>query len=135
MREQTTDKANNVGTSRCGTVGYIPTEVFRGEPHTIRSDVFSLGVTLYEMIHGKVRTCGDPRVVYSRSLVVQLPYGITHRHRDMKVVYDLMMTQPLVFGAHVDLLMRDLLTKVRTRESSFSNIADRCVEDAGSRPL
>ena len=42
---------------------------------------------------------------------MQFPFGIENQHRDAKDVYKLMMTQPLVFGEHVDLATRDLLSK------------------------
>ncbi|WP_375745027.1 SUMF1/EgtB/PvdO family nonheme iron enzyme [Corallococcus interemptor] len=45
--------ADLVSTGRIGTPLYMAPEVWRGEPATVRSDLFSLGVLLYEL-------CGGP---------------------------------------------------------------------------
>ncbi len=38
---------------RSGTLPYMSPEQFRGEECTVRSDIYSLGVTFYELIYGK----------------------------------------------------------------------------------
>jgi eukaryotic-like serine/threonine-protein kinase len=48
-----------------GTLLYMPPEIFRGEPATAASDVFSLGVVLYELAAGKHPFSGEtPLDVY-----------------------------------------------------------------------
>jgi len=42
----------NDGKVRCGTPGYMPPEVYRGETADIRSDIFSFGVVLWQMAAG-----------------------------------------------------------------------------------
>jgi serine/threonine protein kinase len=37
---------------RCGSPAYISPEIFRGEPYTVKSDIWSLGVILYAITHG-----------------------------------------------------------------------------------
>ncbi len=43
------------GTSRAGSLMYLAPEVIAGEEPTVRSDVFALGVLLYQMIVGNLR--------------------------------------------------------------------------------
>ena len=40
------------GRLRCGTPGYMPPEVFRGETADIRSDIYSFGLVLWQMATG-----------------------------------------------------------------------------------
>lgn len=39
-------------TSKAGTPGYIPPELFTGLPYTAKGDIFSLGVMLYSLVGG-----------------------------------------------------------------------------------
>lgn len=44
---------DEVRVSICGTYEYMPPEVVNQEPHSLKADVWSLGILLYEMLHGK----------------------------------------------------------------------------------
>ncbi|MGD0650312.1 MAG: tetratricopeptide repeat protein [Verrucomicrobiia bacterium] len=71
------------GMTRCGTLGYMPPEVFRGEPADIRGDIYSFGLVLWQMGTGSrippflpphPRDVGTfPREVYERQMDESLP--------------------------------------------------------------
>lgn len=46
-------KGDEVRTSVCGTYEYMPPEVVDERPHSLKADIWSLGILLYEMLHGK----------------------------------------------------------------------------------
>ena len=43
----------------CGTPGYLAPEALLGEPYTVRSDLFAVGVVLYQCSTGKRPFCGE----------------------------------------------------------------------------
>ena len=67
----------------CGTPGYIPPEVYRGEPADVRSDIYSFGLVLWQMATGSeippfvVPYRGDMeaflRGIYEQQMAVRLP--------------------------------------------------------------
>jgi serine/threonine protein kinase len=68
----------NEGNLRCGTPGYMPPELYRGEGADIRSDIYSFGVVLWQMATGSsvppfvVPYWGDPeeylRYIYNQQM-------------------------------------------------------------------
>lgn len=43
----------------CGTPGYIPPEVLRGKDYNLKSDIFSVGSILFNILTGKMLFCGS----------------------------------------------------------------------------
>src|ERR1700681_1175048 len=62
-----------------GTVGYMSPEQVRGLPTDHRSDIFSLGVILYEMMAGTAPFHGDSAVETLNAILKEDPPGLRHR--------------------------------------------------------
>ena len=56
-----------------GTAGYMSPEQVRGQPTDARSDIFSLGIVLYEMVSGKRAFTSDSTVEVMNAILKQEP--------------------------------------------------------------
>ena len=59
-----------------GTIGYMSPEQVRGEPADARSDIFSLGAVLFEMLTGKQAFKGDSHVETLHAILKQDPPAV-----------------------------------------------------------
>jgi serine/threonine-protein kinase len=58
-----------------GTPDYMAPELWRGEPVTIASDIYAFGVLLFELVHGRRPTSGEPEA----SARATAPRGVPRR--------------------------------------------------------
>ena len=59
-----------------GTVGYMSPEQVRGHPVDLRSDIFSFGAVLYEMLSGRRAFSGDSAVETMNAILSHEPPGL-----------------------------------------------------------
>jgi serine/threonine protein kinase/formylglycine-generating enzyme required for sulfatase activity len=78
-----------------GTALYMAPELWRGEPATRRSDLYSLGILLYELLAGAAPHCGIPMEVL----------GDVIQHRDVPRLGDIAPTVDPALAAIVDRLV------------------------------
>ena len=69
--------------STVGTLGYMAPEQVQGEEADTRSDVFSFGVLLYEMLTGKLPFRGEHEAAMVYSIVNEEPQDITSLKPDL----------------------------------------------------
>jgi serine/threonine protein kinase/Tfp pilus assembly protein PilF len=71
--EGTTQTPSSVSDDLAGTLPYMAPEQLRGEPATARSDVWSLGVVLYELTSGRRPFDGDTVFTLSSRILADAP--------------------------------------------------------------
>jgi eukaryotic-like serine/threonine-protein kinase len=97
VTEQTVSQDSQAGEGGVGTMLYTAPEVFRGEPSDARSDIWSLGVVLYEMASG------------------QRPFGGKTTY---EVISRIMHEAPKELPAHVSPVLRAIIEKCLTKSPS-----------------
>ncbi len=78
-----------------GTVGYMSPEQARGERVDARSDIFSLGCMLYEMVSGKRAFNGDSRIEIQHAILKDHPPDLAAGGRLVPPVLDRLMRRCL----------------------------------------
>jgi Tol biopolymer transport system component len=66
-----------------GTVGYMSPEQVRGKPADARSDIFSFGAILYEMLSGKRAFSGDSAVDTMSAILKEDPPDLSETNRNV----------------------------------------------------
>jgi eukaryotic-like serine/threonine-protein kinase len=66
-----------------GTVGYMSPEQVRGKPADARSDIFSFGAILYEMLSGKRAFRGDSSADTMSAILKEDPADLTETNRNV----------------------------------------------------
>jgi len=113
-----TDRMTKVG-HLIGTVEYMSPEQVRGEETDARSDIYSLGILLYEMLTGRV------------------PFNSTSEYELMRCQIEDAPTPPRTFAPHIPLpveqaIMRSLAKRREARYQSASEFRSMLLQTTGS---
>ncbi len=106
----------------CGTPGYIAPECFLGEPYTPSSDLFALGLILYESLAGK-----NP--FHGRTLRETILNTATVEPEPVENL------QPEIAPGLAELIAALMAKEPRDRPSSASNVAETLEEMARAQDL
>jgi serine/threonine protein kinase len=71
-----------------GTVGYMSPEQVRGEPVDTRSDIFSFGVIVYEILTGERAFKGDSAIETLRAILKEDPPDLTEKLMNVQPALD-----------------------------------------------
>jgi len=71
-----------------GTVGYMAPEQVRGERTDARTDIFSFGCVLYEMVSGRRAFIGDSRVETLHAILKEHPLDLASLRGDVPPILD-----------------------------------------------
>ncbi|MGB2768434.1 MAG: serine/threonine-protein kinase, partial [Candidatus Zixiibacteriota bacterium] len=112
--------------STLGTVSYMSPEQAQGEEVDRRSDVFSLGVMLYEMITGRLPFQGEHQAAILNSIVNQQPQPLARYNSKVSPELERIAAKALSKDKaeryqHADDLLADLRREQRTSEQLGSS--------------
>ncbi len=127
--------SNTITSNAMGSVHYISPEQARGGFSDERSDIYSLGITMYEMLSGKVPFIGDSTVAVALAHIQEqalplntinkdIPYGIE------MIVNKCMQKKPELRYLSVSELITDLKKAVADPEGDFVKIAPMVNDDS-----
>ena len=118
------DGVTPLATGRIGTPLYMAPEVLRGEPATPRSDVYSLGVVLYELCSGSVP--------FQASTVEELSEAI--RHGPLPLSRAVSQIDPSFAAIVTRCLERDLSARFSSAEAlreALEELQERARDESG----
>ena len=96
-----------------GTVAYMSPQQATGEAIDHRSDIFSLGVILYELLTGQRPFTGDQEIVVVFSLLNEEPMGVRELNREVpqeleQIVFKALRKEPQDRYQQMDQMVEDL---------------------------
>ena len=131
---------NTVTQNAVGSVHYLSPEQARGGYSDEKSDIYSLGVTMYEMLCGKVPFAGDNTVSVALSHIQYEPVPVKEVNPAVpfsvdKIVQKCMQKRPENRYLTASELIVDLKRSIMNPEGDFVHIAAGVVSDSPTKNM
>lgn len=133
--------SNTISQNAIGSVHYLSPEQARGGYSDERSDIYSLGVTLYEMLTGNVPFTGDNSVSVALSHIQSEAVPVRNINPDVplsidKIIQKCMQKKPERRYQTASELIQDLKRSVINPDGDYVNIASNsAVADSPTRNM
>jgi serine/threonine protein kinase/Flp pilus assembly protein TadD len=126
--------------SSIGTIAYMSPEQARGEDLDARSDLFSLGVVLYEMATGAVPFSGSTTAIIFDGILNSEPAPAKEHNARLPVAFDAILSKVLEKDPDMRCqtaaeLRADLKRLKRDIESSRRPAAEKSTSSSGTHPV
>ncbi len=126
--------------SSLGTIAYMSPEQARGEELDARSDLFSLGVVLYEMATGSLPFSGSTTAVIFDGILHSTPTSAKELNPRLPLAFETLLSKALekdpdLRGQTAAELRADLKRLKRDIESSRQPAAEKTGAGSGSHPI
>jgi len=121
LSKRTTNKKIN----RCGTPNFMPPEVLNKEDHSFKSDIWSLGVMIYEMVTGEPPFMADtPEKTYMniKMLAYHFPDKLKLPHSIKDLIKRLLVINPKDRLSLREIRQHEFFSYVKTAENINDNI-------------
>ncbi|MBO4399916.1 MAG: Stk1 family PASTA domain-containing Ser/Thr kinase [Lachnospiraceae bacterium] len=132
--------SNTIRENAVGSVHYLSPEQARGGYSDERSDIYSLGITMYEMLGGRVPFAGDNNVSVALAHINGVATPLSELNPNIspaveKIVRKCMSKKPERRYASADELIADLKTSIARPEGDFVTTVSPVVSDSPTRHI
>jgi serine/threonine protein kinase/tetratricopeptide (TPR) repeat protein len=119
--------------STLGTLAYMSPEQAQGEEIDSRSDIFSFGVVLYELLTGKLPFAGEHQAAVIYSIINEEPQPIARFNNQVSAKLEDIVSKALAKDKderyqHIDDLLADLRREKKSLEYLKTSVTTRPVE-------
>lgn len=132
--------SNTITSNAMGSVHYISPEQARGGYSDEPSDIYSLGITMYEMLSGRVPFTGENTVAVALLHIQEEAVPLREIDEDIpvsveKIVQKCMQKKPEYRYASASALIADLKRSITNPNGNFVSIAAPVVSDSPTKQI